>query len=223
MRLLPDEDFSTLVGAIYDCALDPALWPETLTALRAHLGFVNASLDLFGLPGGKPLLNIVSGIDEADVAKMAVEYGPDVSEQWGGAERISGYPLEQPLLLSRLNPAGLTRANRQYADFGEPAGILDMMVIGLARDPATIGSVVFGRHRDAGPIGDPEIASACLFVPHLKRSVTISRLLEARAVRAATFEAALDGLTAGVMLVDASPPPSPRAPPRSRRWRRSSS
>jgi DNA-binding CsgD family transcriptional regulator len=84
-----------------------------------------------------------------------------------------------------------------------PQGIIDVMSIGLVRDAATIGSVAFGRHRDAGPIGDGQIATARLFVPHLKRAVTISRLLEAKTVKAATFESVLDGLTAGVMLVDA--------------------
>ena len=119
----------------------------------------------------------------------ARSYGADVVEQWGGAERMSRYPLEQPLLMSVVNPAGLTRANRYYADWGEPHGIIDVMAVGSRATARRVGTLAFGRHVDAGPIGDVELAIVRLFIPHLKRAVTISRLLEARAVEAATFAA----------------------------------
>ena len=196
-------ELSEIIGSIYECALDPAHWPRTLAALRLHMNFVNASLDLFDIPTGKLRMNVMSGIDEIRLSE-APGYGSDMVAQWGGPERVCSLPLSKPLLLSTVNPKGLTRASPFYSEFDEPQGIIDVMSIGLARDAATVGSVAFGRHRDAGPIGEGDIAAVRLFVPHLKRAVTISRLLEAKAVKASTFEAVLDGITAGVMMVDAS-------------------
>src|SRR5690606_25822923 len=69
------------------------------------------------------------------------------------------------------------------------------------RDSTAFGAITFTRHESVGPVGQPEIALANLFIPHIKRAVTINRLLEARAVESATYAAVLDRLAVAVLLV----------------------
>ena len=37
MAEIADADFSRLIGDIYDCALDPALWPQVLETITRTL------------------------------------------------------------------------------------------------------------------------------------------------------------------------------------------
>jgi DNA-binding CsgD family transcriptional regulator/PAS domain-containing protein len=193
---------SNLIGSIYDCALDPALWPATLSELHLALDFKNASMQVMALPSGGPLLGIASGVDSPWLEKMP-QYGAEVIEQWGGAEKIQSYPLDEPAVLSWVNDRANWADNRYYVEWGEPQGIIDVMAIGLARDAGMIGSIGMGRHASAGEIGDREVEAARLLIPHLQRAVAIGKLLDMKSLMASAFEAALDTLAAAVVLTDA--------------------
>lgn len=199
MRPIPAEDFSTLVGAIYDCALNPASWPEVLTKLCREMDFRTSALTLQDMPSGRLLLDVTVGLSPADVERMRV-LGPEVVEHWGGAERVMACPLEEPLVLSIVNPHA--NETRHYREWSLPRGFVDTLAIGFTRDQDSLSSLAFCRHLDQGPIAGEHLALVRLLIPHLKRALTISRLLEARAVERASFAAVLDGLSVGVLLVD---------------------
>jgi len=192
---------SRIIGSIYDCAIDPSLWNDALADLRTCLGFHNANLMLQSLPSGEPLLSVASGIDD-DWLEAMPRYGEDIVRQWGGPERMQACPMELPQVLSTLSPAPDWKNNRYYLEWAEPQGIIDVLAIGVARDRSSIGMIGLGRHRDAGPITHEVAAAAALFVPHVQRAVSISRLIEVKTVAIATFEAVLDTLSAAVVVVD---------------------
>lgn len=196
---------SDLVGLIYDCAIDPERWPIAMEAIRIELGFHNATLDLIDLPSAAALTSITCNIPSHYLAMMA-DAGPDIIEQWGGEALVQSLPLDRPAVLSHVNPAFdlATATNPYYLTFAKPQGIIDVLSIGLARDARAIGTVSFGRHVSAGPIGEREVAIARLLVPHLQRAATINRILEGAVLAQATFAATLDTLTVPVFLVDAA-------------------
>lgn len=200
MRPIPAEEFSDLVGSIYDCALDPSLWPAVLGALRGRLACLSATLAVVEMPNGSTLINAASGVDDRWLAALS-EYGKDILDQWGGAEKVRSYPLEVPMVLSSVNPDALRPDNRYHREIGLPRGVVDSLSIGLLRDSTAFGAITFTRHVSVGPAGQPEVKLASLFVPHIKRAVTVNRLLEARAVASATFVAVLDRLAVAVLLV----------------------
>jgi len=198
MRPIPADEFSTLVGSIYDCALDPARWSPTLDAVAAAIRCQTACMVLHEMTGDRLLLDLFSGVPTDDVAALdaIAHLYPD---RWGGAARYNALPPDAPSVLSRVNPAGCE--SRISQEWYEPRGLVDNLMIGFATVQGARTEIGFGRHRDEGLIGDDEIALARLFVPHLKRSLAIGRLLEARAVERATFAAVLDGLAFVVLLV----------------------
>lgn len=198
MRPIPAEEFSTLVGRIYDCALDPGLWPAVLSALCETMRFRTSTLALQEMPGGRVLLSVNHGITEDDLARM-LAMADAVAESWGGLATLLSLPLDEPMIQSRVYPQ--MPDSRFAREWGRPLGMIDVLAIGFTRDSQSISSLGFGRHRDEGPIGDDTVETARLFVPHLKRSLAISRLLEARAVERDSFAAVLDGLAVAVLLV----------------------
>lgn len=193
--------FSDLVGAIYDCAVDPELWPETLGRLASELRFATAVLALTSLPSGRQLLNITSGISPEWMARLA-DYAGDIVDMWGGPAVMESYPFDRPSVLSRVNPAGLTSGNPFVEQWGRPQGLFDTMVVILTHDAQAIGNIGFGRHIDAGPIEDRDIELTRLYIPHLQRAVHIGRLLDVARLTASSFEQVLGALTMPVMLVD---------------------
>jgi hypothetical protein len=208
------ETLSHLIGAIYDCAVDPGRWPGTLTALREALGFAQGVMNVIDIPSGDLLLNVPSGIAPARLATMPL-YAADVVEQWGGPETFRTVPLDEPLILSQVRPKAEREGNRFHREWAGPQGIIDTMVLALARSPDAVGSIGLARHVDAGPIGDEAVTAGRLLLPHLQRAVAISRVIDLKTVAAATCARALDALSAAVVLVG----PGPRDRPRQRRRR----
>ncbi|MBI1196907.1 MAG: helix-turn-helix transcriptional regulator [Phenylobacterium sp.] len=197
-------EMSDLIGRIYDCALDPGLWPDVLDHIGQRLGFQQVTLTLQAMPGGAVMLSVASGIPEPWFERSKA-YGADVIALWGGGARIAATPLEEPILLSEMNPRlrdGDVR-NAFYTEWFLPQELIDTAAVGLIRDANALASISLTRHRDQGPIGLSETDAIRLLAPHLRRAVTISRLLDARTVAAATFEAVLDRTSTPTLVTDA--------------------
>ena len=201
--VISNAQLSTLIGMIYDAAIDPLCWPTAMEAIRIELDGHNATLDLLQLPSGDVINSACCNVP-AEYAHLIQDAGADVVEQWGGSATLAGLPMDQPAVLSDVNPAfdPRTSTNGYFVAFAKPQQIIDVIVIPLARDPRAVGGLSFGRHESKGPIGARELAVARLLLPHLQRAATINRMLdEARGARR-SFEATLDALSVPVMLVE---------------------
>jgi DNA-binding CsgD family transcriptional regulator len=193
--------FSTLVARIYDCAVDNACWPATLDAVRRTLGCANAALSLQLLPSGQLIKHIVTGVPSPWLEQMPA-YHADILDLWGGLAFASTVPLDRAAVLSRTNPDALAAGtNRYLVEWKRPQGLVDTLAIPLTRDGASIGAIGMGRHSDAGPIDEAEIALATLLTPHLQRAVAIGRLLDTEAANRNTLEAVIDRLAMPVFVV----------------------
>lgn len=193
---------SNLIGSIYDCAVEPERWSETLKLIRNELDFAGASLSVMALPSGNILLEIMSSSDFAAIERTPQDTH-DVVEMWGGMDKSRCFPLGKLIVLSRLRDRSEWENHRLYRGWSRQLGVHDVLAIGLAHDPTMVGSLAFLRLDSAGDIGDVEIGAAWLLIPHLRRAVAISKLLDVKSVVAATFETALDTLAVAVILTDA--------------------
>jgi len=196
------ELLSNLIGAIYDCAVDPTRWVDTLNRVRIELDFANCGLSVWAVPAPTLQLAIMVG-PPPELAQAVSQYEHDVIEQWGGFELLQTLPVGEPVVLSHLRERALWVNNRYYQEWGKPQGIHDALNVFLTRDSSTVSAIGFGRHESAGAIGEFEIAAARLLGPHLTRAVTIGNLLDLKSVIASTFESTLNGLAVAVLLADA--------------------
>jgi DNA-binding CsgD family transcriptional regulator/PAS domain-containing protein len=196
------ELLSDLIGRIYDCAIDVDRWPATMSILHETLGFSNAAMSVMSITSGRHIIHEVRGVEPVWLERMA-DYNRELLDLWGGPARAQTIPLDEPAVLSRVTDRTGWESNRYYTEWGRPQGLIDVMALPLARNAEWVGTIGMGRHETAGEIGAAEVTLARLLLPHLQRSVEISRLLELQTVAAQTFRATLDTLTVGVVLVDA--------------------
>jgi DNA-binding CsgD family transcriptional regulator len=192
---------SALIGTIYDCVAAPENWERALHQICAELCFATGVLAVNAVRQGETAIFASVGLTPDWLAR-APAYDADALALWGGETRLRQFPLEEPILNSQIVDRATVENNRWYKEFGEPQGLTDGVAIILTRDAGGVGNLAFGRHYTAGPVRDAELAQLRLIAPHVRRAVTISRLLDLQAVAASTFASALDAFAAAVILVD---------------------
>jgi hypothetical protein len=147
------------------------------------------------------MLNCAVGFDE-EWLSYGNAYRAESVELWGGADRVQQFPLDEPIVGSQTAGYLNRHTNRYFCDVLQPRGILDALMVTIAREPGLLGYAAFNRHQSAGDIGEAEINGVRLLGPHFRRAVTISNLFDLKAIEVSTFASALDQLACGVVLVE---------------------
>jgi DNA-binding CsgD family transcriptional regulator len=193
------EHVSELVGLIYDAALDPGLWPGVLGNTARFLPGLSATLfskDIGGKTGDiyyddgvldphykQVYFEKYIKIDPLNYAHVFAEIGEPVS-----ATSVMSY---DEFLESRF-----------YQGWVKPQGIVDFACAVL--DKSATGAAMFGvfRHERDGVVDDEARRRMRLIAPHLRRAALIGKVIDLKTAQAATFADTLDGITAGMFLVD---------------------
>src|SRR5262245_34676400 len=131
--ILTAGNLSSLVGAIYDCVIQPQHWSTVLENLRAVTHCANAVLAANLLSSGEVLISSVVGISPEWQGRMN-DYSEHVMDLWGGVERIAAYPLEEPIVCSQAVGMARIQRNLFYRDWARPQGLCDSMVLPLERE-----------------------------------------------------------------------------------------
>lgn len=198
---LSPERASEIIGDIYDCVLAPAKWDLALARICDELELANAVLGVIRLPTGIQILHSAVGVP-ADWLAAAPTYDEEIVAIWGGAQRIQAYPLDEPVIQSKVAGRAEMEANRWFRERVKPRGIIDAVAFGIVRETNTLGNVVFGRHGSYGRIDDGVMNGLRLLAPHFRRAITIGDLFDMKAIEAAAFRATLDAVSFGVVIVD---------------------
>lgn len=202
--MISRERLSALIGEIYDCAIDPALWPKTMESICRELDLRTGVISVISLEDGQPLLAAATGFEEPWLDKVSF-YAEELVDLWGGEEVIRSLPIDEPAVLSRVNPDAIAPQSSHpfHIEFNQPQGFVDAIAVGLTRDRLSVGSIGFNRHEAHGLIGPREIETIRLLIPHLQRAATIGRVLERHVAAAAGFRSVLDSLVQPIVLVGA--------------------
>jgi DNA-binding CsgD family transcriptional regulator len=198
--MTPDR-LSELIGSIYDCVIAPDCWAPTLDQIRQELGFHNSVLSVHTLPFAKSWARVNVGVDPYFVERVN-HYTTEIADMWGGPQRVISYPLEEPIIQSEVTPRETWARNPYYREWIQPQGLYDCVAITLAREPTLMSALAFGVHEQHGPITNAQMEALRLLAPHLRRAVVIGRHFDHEATAASTFAAAIDALSAGVILLD---------------------
>jgi DNA-binding CsgD family transcriptional regulator/PAS domain-containing protein len=187
---------SDLIGSIYDCVLDPDLWEPTLRGINEALGCQNAQLHLSDLPNNRFLISKIVGYE---MPENASEHLPEAHARL--IEFFRAHPsLDEPFVAMRHLPPGYMDTSPYFREILRPMGLVDMMQYCLVQTPDRFAGLGFARNRLQGPFTDREIEIGGLLLPHIKRAVTISNVLDARTIERARMGEALDALQCGVVL-----------------------
>jgi DNA-binding CsgD family transcriptional regulator len=89
-----------------------------------------------------------------------------------------------------------------FRDWGGPQGFLDSLSAIIERTPTRLSMVSCIRHEREGLVDDISFARMGLLRPHFLRAIKIGQALELRTVQITNLTESLDGLTAGVFIID---------------------
>jgi DNA-binding CsgD family transcriptional regulator len=193
---------SDLIGAIYDCAIDPTLWGPTLGAVRATVRCANATLFLLDTGTGMPRINLVVGV-EPEWERRMIEYSPHIADLYHRIDREAASVPGHIFVLRHDVTDEILFANRYFTEWALPQGIDDLIQVTILRERRRLSLLAMGRYQRDGRIGEREIELMTLLAPHLRRAVAISDLIDMQSLRADALTATLDLMTTGVVLVDA--------------------
>ena len=186
---------SDLIGVIYDAAIDPSLWECAIERAAYFVGGTGAALINKDVGARSAVSHHQFGFQRLPVALFEPIY-PAAEPHFLG-------DIEQPIATTDLIPFGELRQTELYRQWAQPQGLVDF--ISAVLDRTTISSAIFGvfRHERNGLVDERARRQMRLIAPHIRRAVLISRMFEFKAGEVATFIDALDGLSAGMYLVDA--------------------
>jgi DNA-binding CsgD family transcriptional regulator/PAS domain-containing protein len=199
MELSP-EQISGLISAIYDCVLDPELWKPTLTQLVEAFASQTGVLGLTDLHRATALASKMVGMDPR-WQEVLERHGPEIHSFTAPA-----YPtqesLDEPFVVSRRLSPEYCATSAYYHQVLREWGLVYVIQLMLITTPTRLAGVGFGRGERHGVITDREIRLARLMLPHLRRAVTITDVLDANAIARGRFQDTFNLFRGGLVLVD---------------------
>lgn len=191
---------SSLIGDIYDCALAPNFWPQTLGKVARVLRCERAILSLNDLHRDQMVISESFGWEPHWLAERD-KHLPEIHavlQIWFSRERDA----DNPFVASRELPASALSSSAYVRNCLEPLGVCDVAHYFLLRSASHFSEIVLMRQAPEGLFGPREIEVGKLLQPHLRRAVTISNVLDARTIERERLAHTLDALQYGVVLTD---------------------
>ncbi|HZR85375.1 MAG TPA: helix-turn-helix transcriptional regulator [Bradyrhizobium sp.] len=194
------EQFSELIGDIYDASLDPSLWPDVFMKACIFIGASAATL----------------------ASHDMVQRGTTVFYNWGIAPGYEKIYIER---CSRINPFFPTAIffdletvhapvpecvprnefchSRFAKEWVAPQGFIDTLMSNLEKSAISCAGFWVFRRFNEGFVDDEMRRRFALVVPHVRRALAIGQVIDLKKIEAAALADSLDTLPAGMFLVDA--------------------
>jgi hypothetical protein len=144
------EQISELIGAIYDCAIDPARWEATLAEIRDALDCHAAFLHLDDLRHDRLLIQKSVGI-EPSLQHVMAKHMPEINANMATA-LASWRSLDEPHIASRHLPRAYLETSPYIQECWRPEGIVDTIQFFLIYTPTRFSAMALARHESQGVI-----------------------------------------------------------------------
>jgi DNA-binding CsgD family transcriptional regulator/PAS domain-containing protein len=192
------DDYSDVIGLIYEASMQPGLWPEVLKQLSVITP--SASATLYG---------------HERIGRTATFYhsygdDPDFTAQYIARWAASNPIIEAIAALEPGDVAPLTAIldydsfaqTPFFQEWGRPQGFCDVINVMLERTPTRVASLSLIRADRHGMADDAAIRRLRLLAPHVLRAVRIGYVLDHATVEKQRLTLAIDRLADAVLLLD---------------------
>ena len=199
MECYDNQTLSDLIGDIYDATLDQLLWPNVLEKAAQFVGGVGAALFSKDAAAQLEEVHYDVGIDQYYRQLYFDKYvtlDPATTGQLFAE-------VEEPFATADLMPYEEFTETRFYQEWVRPQGLVDFVTAILDKSATSVAMFGVFRHERNGVVDDEARRRMRSIVPHFRRAVLIGRMFDLKTAEAATFADTLDGLSAGMCLVDA--------------------
>jgi DNA-binding CsgD family transcriptional regulator/PAS domain-containing protein len=197
---LEPQRLSNLIGAIYDCTIDPDRWPDTMREICAEIECQESAIALADLEHSRHQVFRTWNRNPLWPPRH-IEFADDIARYYKSVPALQARSIDEPLVSLRDVPTEVWTQSRFYLEWMKPQGFCDSIQILVLREPLRVGIFNAIRSERVGPVGDREIAILRLLAPHIRRSVTIGDVMDLKKIEVQALGAALDNLAAGVIVV----------------------
>jgi DNA-binding CsgD family transcriptional regulator len=194
------EQVASLIGDIYDAALDPSRWTAVLRRTRDVIG--GSAAVVFSKDARTKRLQIYHHCGGMDPSYRQLYFDQyETLDPTTGAQVMSA--IGQPIGTADIMAIEDFQKTRFYQEWRRPQGVVDFVAASL--DKTATRAVLFGvfRQHQHGFVDDDTRWRMRQIVPHIRRAILIGKVIEHKTAEAATLADALDGLSAGMFVVDA--------------------
>lgn len=187
------QQLSDVIGAIYDCALDPERWPSACRTIADLCTSTGGGICVHDLKQVHNDQLFVFGYQPAFLEKLGSQFADspmaiaDIVSNVGDVNSLAREPRE--LIESRF-----------YREVLEPYGLRDIIWFPALRTGGRMASLHASRGEMKPYYQQRDVQLFRLLSPHVCRALAISDALDIRALRSEMLEKTLDGLSAGVFL-----------------------
>jgi DNA-binding CsgD family transcriptional regulator len=196
------EQLSSVIGKIYDCAIDPALWPGALESMCGLIGAAHGSVSLIDYKQQTIRLATQWGLEPYWLKLLSEKYGA-LMPLYGVYQKMNvGEILNTQMTIDRHGDQNALQSPF-FTEWAIPAGLRDVAAACIMRTDRALGMFCMMTPTTADLVGPKELAVSELLTPHVRRAVMISDLLDMRSMATAAFEETINTLSAAVVLVDA--------------------
>jgi DNA-binding CsgD family transcriptional regulator len=195
-QVIHDEQFSNLIGDIYDAALDPSLWVPVLEKCVSFVGGCGGALFFKNAAGAGGDTYFDTGITPY-FRKLYFEQYVMLDPSTTGHFVAE---IEQPVAIEDFISYDEFLETRFYREWAQPQGLVDFVSTVLDKSEANVAMFGVFRHERDGRANDETRWRMGLIAPHIRRAVVIGRLIDLKHTEATSFDI-LDGLSAAIFLV----------------------
>ena len=197
-RISPSlEAFSETVEAIYDSALNPQHWRDTLRLIGERTHSSNVAIGTMDYDQ-KRLVNAVEhGYDPAFWKTYLENFGVNPL-----LIRSRQRPLGQVYTLASLGDLEEVRKSRFHNEWIRAQRFGDLIGLNGLRFGRRVAGLVVNRKDHQPPYGKHDLQVMRRLAPHVCRAFAVSDALELKTINARMLEATLDALACGVYLTD---------------------
>jgi DNA-binding CsgD family transcriptional regulator len=194
-----EQELSDLIGAIYDCAIDPSFWTATLRDVARFLESDLVSIDVMSaVPGLPPIISQFEyGFPAGARAEFELKYAATNPVMFAGMLYEPGEVATTREMIGQK----IIEQYPIYKDWAVPHGMIEMMAGVIRKDAVRIVPISAARREKYSNVEKNRLR---LLMPHLRRSVTIAELIDDATVARDRFQQIVDRLAVAVFLVDSS-------------------
>jgi DNA-binding CsgD family transcriptional regulator len=198
-KMIDQDELSPFIGEIYDAALDASLWSSVLAKAASFIGGSSAALFSKDAASGAGNIYHEFGTDphyRQIYFEKYVKLDPATTGHFFAE-------VEQPISVTDLMSYDEFLETRFYREWVQPQGVVDFLAAVLDKSITRVAMFGVFRHERDGLVDDEARRRISLIIPHVRRAVLVSRIIDLKTTEAATFADTLDGLSAGMCLLDA--------------------
>ena len=201
MKPLSNAELSRIIGDIYDCAVEPSRWFQTLDSIRdrLELAFVQLNFvtrDRSGLGGPLDMITFQTEWDREWIDKL-----PGLMPIIPGAEAWFQAGIDTPVSQMQLLPENEFRTSEFCESWVKPQGLRDTCNTPLVKRKDLTGMLVATSYEARDLFDDADREIFALLSPHVRRALMISGMRAENRFRVNLQRNLLDKLNTGIMIL----------------------